>query len=56
MEGVVVVVEFVFSVVHVAMKPDSVTMWSVWILTVIGDSEKKGPGMELPQYFWLKDP
>ena len=56
MEGVVVVVEFVFSVVHVALKPDSVMDPSVWILTVMGDSELKGPGMELPQNFWLKHP
>ena len=55
-EGVVVVVEFVFSVVHVALKPDSVMDPSVWILTVMGDSELKGPGMELPQNFWLKHP
>ena len=45
------------TVVHTALNPVLVTDSSVCILTVIVGPATllvKGPGMEVPQYFWLE--
>ena len=41
--------------VHEALKPFLVFESSVFILTVMGESETKGPGMDVPQNFLLKE-
>ena len=39
-----------------ALKPCLLSEWSVLILIVMGESETKGPGMDVPQNLLLKDP